>query len=73
MLDIGCGAGELALAVARGRPTSRVLGVDISHDLIKVAEERSQNLTNVGFALGDAANWSPPPDFVPDFLIRATA
>ena len=69
VLDIGCGAGELSLAIARGRPNAAVLGVDISAELIEVANERGQNLPNVGFTLGDAASWSPPDAFTPDFLI----
>ncbi len=40
VLDIGCGAGELSLAIARGRPNASVLGVDISPELIEVAQER---------------------------------
>lgn len=69
VLDIGCGAGELSLAIARGRPNTKVLGVDISAELVEVAQERGQNLTNVEFALGDASNWSPPAGFTPDFLV----
>src|SRR5690606_36416796 len=39
-LDIGCGAGELALAIGRGRPHCQVTGLDISPQLIEVARER---------------------------------
>lgn len=69
VLDIGCGAGELSLAIGRGRPGATVLGVDISSELVGVAQERAQNLTNVSFALGDASNWVPPEGFAPEFLI----
>lgn len=34
VLDVGCGAGELALALARYRPRTRIVGVDISPELI---------------------------------------
>ena len=40
VLDIGCGAGELALAIARNRPGARVVGVDVSSDLIDAARRR---------------------------------
>lgn len=41
VLDIGCGAGAIALEAARGvRPGGSVLAVDISPDLIAVARER---------------------------------
>lgn len=69
VLDIGCGAGELSLAVARGRPEVAVVGVDISPDLVEAARERGQNLVNVSFELGDASRWRPEPEFQPDLLI----
>jgi SAM-dependent methyltransferase len=68
-LDIGCGAGELSLAIARGRPQCRVLGVDISPDLVGVAHERGANLANVSFEVGDAAAWRPAPGFAPELLV----
>lgn len=68
VLDIGCGAGELTLSLARARPQARVLGLDISPDLIAIAARRGQNLTNARFALGDAASWSEP-GLDPDLLV----
>jgi len=41
VLDIGCGAGELSLAVAAARPDAHVVGVDVSADLIAAAQMRS--------------------------------
>jgi SAM-dependent methyltransferase len=69
VLDIGCGAGELSLALARGRPHSRVVGVDISSQLVATAQERGANLANVAFEIGDAATWQPEPGFAPDLLV----
>ena len=68
-LDIGCGAGELSLALARGRPHVRVTGVDISPQLLAVARERSANLANASFVEGDAARWQPPTDATPDLIV----
>lgn len=68
-LDIGCGAGELALAIARGRPQCRVTGLDISPQLIEVARERGANHHNVTFELADAANWQPEASAAFDLLI----
>ena len=67
VLDIGCGAGELSLAVAAARANAEVLGVDISPELIDAASGRS-NLPNVRFALANAAEWMEQ-DFAPDLLI----
>lgn len=69
VLDIGCGAGELSLALARGRPHAQVRGVDISPQLVAVARERGSNLLNVAFDHSDAAEWNPPADFAPELLI----
>ena len=68
-LDVGCGAGELSLALARGRPQCRVVGVDISPHLVDTAQERGANLANVSFEVGDAAAWQPQPGFAPDLLV----
>ena len=68
-LDIGCGAGELSLALGRGHPQARVVGVDVSPQLVEVARERGANLANVGFELADAARWRSDGDFAPQLLI----
>ncbi|WP_271078176.1 class I SAM-dependent methyltransferase [Aurantiacibacter sp. MUD61] len=57
MLDIGCGAGELSLAIARGRSDATVMGVDISPDLIEIAQERGKDLPNCSFSCADASDW----------------
>ncbi|MFC0588053.1 class I SAM-dependent methyltransferase [Novosphingobium aquiterrae] len=68
VLDIGCGAGELALAVARQRPGAEVVGVDVSPDLITVANERGAQHGNARFVHGDAASWTGGT-FAPDLLV----
>ena len=67
-LDIGCGAGELSLAIARGNPGVKVVGVDISPELVAAARERGEALANVDFVEADAAHWQPA-DFAPDLLV----
>ena len=59
IVDIGCGAGELALAIAAARRTARVLGIDISPDLVAAAAVRGSLRTNCAFALADASCWEP--------------
>jgi SAM-dependent methyltransferase len=66
-LDVGCGAGELSLALARGRPRCRVVGIDISPQLVAVARERGANLANASFEEADAAEWRPD-GFAPDLV-----
>ncbi|MFO1256767.1 MAG: class I SAM-dependent methyltransferase [Sphingomonadaceae bacterium] len=68
VLDIGCGAGELSLAIARGNPTAQVIGVDVSPDLVAAAEQRGAALENVSFVLADAGTWKPEV-FAPHLLV----
>ncbi len=68
ILDIGCGAGELSLALARRRPDGTVIGVDVSPDLIETAKSRSAGNPAVEFELADAALWARP-NFAPDLLV----
>lgn len=69
VLDVGCGAGELALAIARGRPHCRVRGIDISPQLVAVARERGVNHQHLSFEVEDAALWRPDGSFVPELVI----
>lgn len=65
-LDVGCGAGELAFAVARQRSLARVTGIDVSSDLIAAARERAPPRARVDFRVADAATYRPerPPDLL---------
>lgn len=67
-LDVGCGAGELALAIARGHPESEVIGLDVSEPLIEAARERAAHLANVTFLLADAGDWRAS-QFAPDLVV----
>ncbi|OGS56751.1 MAG: hypothetical protein A3J40_07000 [Erythrobacter sp. RIFCSPHIGHO2_12_FULL_63_10] len=68
-LDVGCGAGELSLALARRNSDAQVLGVDVSPDLVAVARQRSAGLPNVHFELADASNWHPSAAERPDLIM----
>lgn len=67
VVDIGCGAGELSLAIARGRPEVSVTGVDVSPQLVAAAKERGSSLRNVSFELADASSWEP--EHAPQLLV----
>lgn len=57
VLDIGCGTGATTAEIARAVGSQgRVLGVDISEELVGVA--RAQDLANARFAVGDAAAYA---------------
>ncbi len=57
ILDVGCGCGDTALALARAvGPTGRVLGLDLSAPMLARARERAlaAGLANVAFEQADA-------------------
>lgn len=68
VLDVGCGAGELSLAIGRARPGARVVGVDVSAELVAAAQARGEGLGNTSFVHGDAGTWSEP-GFAPDVVV----
>lgn len=69
VVDVGCGGGELSLAIGHARPDALVTGIDISRDLIETARSRS-GPPNVTFEEADASVWRPGPgDAAPDLLV----
>lgn len=68
-LDIGCGAGEVALRIAQKHPQAQVEGIDIAVDLLAVARARCLKIPNARFAESDAAIWRAEPDARPDLLV----
>lgn len=69
-LDIGCGAGEIAVTLAARNAGAEITGLDISQDLLTVARERGSACRNLAFREGDAARWTPDdPGKAPDLLI----
>ncbi len=52
-LDIGCGAGSTSLALAAARADLAVTGVDVSPDLVTVAQARAGSMPNCTFRTAD--------------------
>jgi len=64
-LEIGCGTGAFARALARR--CKRVVALDLSAEMIRVARSRSSPFENLEFQLADAMTWDFPQshfDFV---------
>jgi SAM-dependent methyltransferase len=61
LLDMGCGSGWLARALAQRAPEGRVVGMDISDEMIRHARQASINYVNIVFAVGgvDDIPWEP--------------
>lgn len=41
MLDLGCGTGTLAIALARRYPGARVIGLDVDEEILAIAREKA--------------------------------
>ena len=57
-LEIGCGTGAFARELARR--CGRVVALDLSAEMIRVARSRSAQFDNLEFQLADAMTWSFP-------------
>jgi SAM-dependent methyltransferase len=55
ILDLGCGNGELARALARQGHQGRYLGLDFSAELIEIARDKLDAHSNYAFIRGDLA------------------
>ena len=53
VVDLGCGAGNLTVLLARRWPGARVLGVDSSEEMV----QRAPSEARVDFAVGDIRDW----------------
>ncbi len=53
ILNVGCGPGELERQILREKPGLRVIGVDLSHRMVKLAARRQPESTHARFLVGD--------------------
>ncbi len=58
VLDIGCGTGAFARLLAER--CSRVVAIDLSPNMIKVAKQHSKEHTNIDFQIADILQWELP-------------
>lgn len=54
VLDIGCGSGWAARLIALQAGQGRVVGIDISDEMINIARETSRSFANIEFYVGSA-------------------
>ncbi len=55
VLEIGCGTGTFARALAAR--SNHVLGVDLSPEMIRLAREKSKHTSNLEFQVADICDW----------------
>jgi len=49
ILEIGCGTGEYTVKIAKKFPKAKIIGLDISPEILEVAKEKCKNCKNVKF------------------------
>ena len=61
VLDVGCGSGWLARRVSQMVPNGRVVGMDVSDEMIRVARRNSLAHDNLLYVVGEASEipWEP--------------
>jgi ubiquinone/menaquinone biosynthesis C-methylase UbiE len=67
VVDIGCGLGRLTRPLARG--AARVIGVDLSNEMLERARELNAELNNVEWVHGDGESLRPIADESVDVCI----
>ncbi len=59
-LEIGCGKGEFSRRLAE--TSQRVLALDLSPEMIRIARARSVHLSNIEFQIADVMSYDLPPE-----------
>lgn len=54
VLDVCCGTGDIAIALAQSNSHIHVVGIDFSPAMLVVAKKKSSHLANVSWQIGDA-------------------
>ena len=63
ILDVGCGDGKITALIADKVPNGRVVGVDITDDMINFAQEKFDTIPNLSFKLMSADKLSYSGEF----------
>ena len=72
VLDVGCGTGEFERLILNEHPEQRIVGVDLSVRMLKIARQKCEAYANVGFCAASAAAL-PFADHSFDLVVSASA
>ncbi|PYU10008.1 MAG: hypothetical protein DMG37_21690 [Acidobacteria bacterium] len=68
VLDVGCGAGWLSRRLAKFVPQGRVVGMDVSDEMIRHARRASADFDNLMFVTGEVEEIPWEPNFFSDAI-----
>ena len=54
VLDLGCGSGWASRLIAEKAPRGRVIGIDISNEMVQLAADTSKEFSNIEFKVASA-------------------
>jgi ubiquinone/menaquinone biosynthesis C-methylase UbiE len=60
VLEIGCGTGHFTRQLAQR--SRKVVALDLSPNMIRIAGERAEQYSNIEFVVADVMTWDMPPD-----------
>ena len=63
VLDVGCGSGWLSRRVSKLVPQGRVVGMDISDEMIRMAQRNSTDHGNISFVISEVSKIPAEPNF----------
>ena len=72
VLDVGCGTGNLAFAIAQRAKAKSITGVDFSAAYVENAKSRNR-AAEITFEVGDQFGWSSPQLLVESWVRRTAA
>jgi ubiquinone/menaquinone biosynthesis C-methylase UbiE len=58
ILDLGCGMGRLSYPIAIRYPNIKMIGIDISPEMIKIAKQNAKDLKNIKYKINDGVSLS---------------
>ena len=72
ILDVGCGTGELERLLVAKHPTQKIIGVDLSANMLKIARQKLADYPQLRFCQGRVSEL-PFPKRIFDVVVTANA
>jgi ubiquinone/menaquinone biosynthesis C-methylase UbiE len=72
ILDIACGTGEFERLIINEHPAQQIVGIDISEEMLAVAQQKLYSYPNISFQVGSASAL-PFPEQTFDVIVSANS